>query len=354
MIDLNRTIKLVTGALFERDATWQSYLSEADDWKKTALLLTGPLIVVSAVVAYVLSLIFGGSSLLGGFRPTLLSTVVGIITSGIAIGVVSFIFSALAGVFGGKNNFPLGLAAVTLAFVPGFAGQALTWLPWIGSLLALGLSIFSLVLLWKIIPLYLAVPEEKRTGHFIVSLVGTIVVMLIIGTVINPVLYGPDAGSPMTSVSNPDRLGQSSDGFLANAVRRGALMEEAMKDTYTPPADGRLTQEQMRSYVAVVQRVSELQAGTAARMQELAEKVDKDGATSIGDIGAVFKAANEVGNLVTSEMEIVKDNGGNWAEHQWVAQSVLTASTQKDTNETVAHNYALYQQFENQITALQQ
>lgn len=354
MFDFNRTIKLVTGALFDREATWQSYLPEAGDWKKTAFLLTGPLIVVSAVAGYLLSLVFADSSMFGMIRPTLLSTAIGIVMGAIGAGIIAFIFSALAGAFGGKNNFALGLAAITLAFVPGYLGQILMWLPWVGRWLAFGLGIFSLVQLWKIIPIYLELPDGKRATHYIVSLIATIVIMVIIGTVVNPIVRGPGAGSPFSSMSgmdrtSTDRTGLPPGGMFADVVRRGALMEEAMKDTYTPPADGRLTEQQVRSYASVVQRVAKLQAETGARMDELAEKVDKDGETSFKDLGAIMKGVNEAGGLATAEMEAVREAGGNWAEHGWVAQALITASRQKDTNDAVAHNYALYQKYEDQI-----
>jgi hypothetical protein len=349
MFDLNRTIQLITGALFDREATWRSYLPEAGNWQKTAFQLTGPLIVASAIVAYLLSLVFDSSTIFSMVRPTLRSTAFGIVMGAIGAGIISFIFSALAGTFGGKNNFALGLAGITLAFVPGYFGQALTWLPWIGRWLALGLGIFSLVQLWKIIPIYLEVPDGKRATHYIVSLIATIVVMVVIGTVVSRLVLTPSVGSPFSSMSGAATSEQPSGGMFGDAVRRGELMEEAMKDTYTPPADGRLTEKQVRAYASVVQRVTKLQEEAAVRMRDLAEKVDNDGEASIKDLGAIMNGANEAGRLATSEMEMVKEDGGNWAEHGWVAKTLLTASRQKDTNDAVAHNYALYEKFKDQL-----
>jgi hypothetical protein len=214
------------------------------------------------------------------------------------------------------------------------------------------LGIFSLVQLWKIIPIYLEVPDGKRASHYIVSLIATIVVMVIIGMVVNPLIYGSRAGSPFSSMSGADMSGQPSGGLFGDAVRRGALMEEAMKDTYTPPADGRLTEKQVQAYASVIQRVAKLQTEAGARMQELAEKADKDGKASIKDFGAIMKGANEVGGLATAEMEAVKEAGGNWAEHGWVGQALITASRQKDTNDAVAHNYALYQKYQDQLDTI--
>ncbi len=345
MFDLNRTIKIVTGALFNREPTWRNYLPEAGDWKKTALLLTVPLIIASAVISYLLSLVFADSGMFAVLRPTLLSTVVMIITGAIAAGVVAFIVSALAGVFGGKSSFALGLAAITLAFVPGYVGQALTWLPWIGGFLALGLAIFSLVQLWKIIPIYLEVPDGKRAVHYIVSLVLTIVAMLIIGRVVNPLIYGPDAASPFDSISSDDRSG----GRIGDLQRRAALMAEAQEDTFTPPDDGKLNKAQVRTYVEKMQELAEANAAKMQQMQELAAKAEADEELSVKDLGTMMSGMTEIGGFSATAIEIVKRDGGNWAEHQWVQQTLLTAARQKDTNDAVAHNYKLYTEYAEEL-----
>ena len=67
------------GALLDAEATWRSYLPEAGDWKRTAFLLTGPLIIVSVVIAYLGGLTNSGSSLMGMFRPTIVSSLVKIV-----------------------------------------------------------------------------------------------------------------------------------------------------------------------------------------------------------------------------------------------------------------------------------
>src|SRR5690606_20140419 len=99
------------------------------------------------------------------------STFLSMIALALAAAAVAFVVAALAGVFRGKNSFPLALAATTLAFVPGYIGSALSALPWIGFLLALGLFVYALVLLWRIIPIYLEVPVERRTGHYVATIV---------------------------------------------------------------------------------------------------------------------------------------------------------------------------------------
>jgi hypothetical protein len=67
-----RTIELVKGALFDAEATWKNYFSEADGWQQTAFLLTGLLFVITAVLGYIFGLV-GSDASMFGVRPTLWS-----------------------------------------------------------------------------------------------------------------------------------------------------------------------------------------------------------------------------------------------------------------------------------------
>ena len=334
MIDIGRTIELVTGALFERESTWRAYLPDAGDWRKTAFLLTGPLIIASAVIAYLVGLLAGN----GMFRPTILSTVATIIMGAIAMGALSFIVSALSGTFGGKRDFSLALAAATLAFVPGYVGQALVWLPWIGWLLGIGLGIFSLVQLWQIIPMYLDVPDSKRVMHYIVSIVATIIVMMIVSRIFSPMMPGPQF--------NADN---NSTGMFGDINRQAALVAEVEKDSYTPPEDGKLTERQVRDFVAVMAVVDERMSEAIAEMAELTARAEEDGEVSMKEFGTMMRGVTEAGGIATVEMETVKAAGGNWAEHKWVQETLWTARFQKQGSEAIEHNFALFEEYEDQL-----
>ena len=348
MIDLTRTLQLVKGSLFDSEKTWQGYLPEAGDWQKTAMLLTVPLVVLSSVFAYLLALTNSGSPFVGMFRPTIVTTLGQIVFGLIAAGIVAFIVSALAGAFGGKSSFALGLAAISLAFVPGYIGQALTWLPWVGGLLALGLFIYALVLLWRIIPIYLEVPQAKRTGHYILSLIACLVTMLILGKVAGGFLY-PDMGD-FGSIRTPgsDSSG-AAGGMFGGMMRQAELMAAAEEDRYAPPDDGELTESQVETFIGVMQKTREIMLEKEQRLRELAEKADKDEDVSFGEMSEMMSASTELAGMNTTEIEVVKTGDGNWAEHQWVRESLRTAWIQKDINDAVAHNYALYQKYEGQL-----
>ncbi|MCB1680130.1 MAG: YIP1 family protein [Halioglobus sp.] len=349
-MDLQRTLTLAKGALLDPEPTWRGYLPEAGDWQHTAALLTAPLIVASTIAAYLLGFLGSGVSLFGQFRPTLGSSLLGIVSGAVAIGVVAFIVSFFAGVFGGRKSFALSLAAMTLAFVPGYLGQAIAWLPWIGGLLAFGLGIYALVLLWRIIPIYLEVPGDKRVLHYIVSLLSSFVCMLLISSLVAALTGHSGAGSQRyrdDAVKSP----LESTGLFGGMARQGQLLEAAESDEYRAPADGKISQDQIEEFIRVMDRTRELREQQTARLKAIGDKADQEGGLSISDFGDIVSGAQNMAGLQTAEVEVVKSGGGNWAEHQWVKNALRTAWIQKDGSAAIRHNYRLYQQYEDKLQA---
>ena len=345
-LDLNRTLALIRGAFLDPEPTWRSYLPEAGHWQKTAVLLTGPLIVGATVVAYLLGLI-SGRGMFGLARATLGSSLMNILMGALAAALVAFILSWLAGAFGGKRSFAHGLAATSLAFVPGYLGQALVPLPFIGGLLSLGLSIYGLVLLWRIIPIYLDVPDGRRVGHYIVSLLASFVAMFVLGSVLGG--FGARPGADLTSRVEGEATGSATGGMFSGMARQGELIAAAEEDRYTPPRDGKLSADQVEEFIRVMERADQMRAGQEQRLKDIAEKADNEKDFSMRDFGDVMSSVTSMAGIQTAEIEVVKSAGGNWAEHEWVREALRTAWVQKDINAAVAHNYALYQKYEDEL-----
>ncbi len=348
LIDPNRTLALIGGGLTRPEPTWREFLPDAASWQKTSLLLTIPLVLLGAVGAYLVSFLGSDNLLFVSMRPTLVSTVMTIVTSLVAAVVVAFVFSALAGVCGGKNHFALGLAATSFAFIPGYISQAIVWLPWLGGLIAFGLFIYAMVLLWKIIPIYLEVPEAKRVMHYVFSLIGSIVAVIVLSITLGGFLLPSLGASSMPSFSDSKRSSQNT-GILSGFARQGELLAAAEEDQYTPPANGRLSRSQVREFIRVMERASELQSEKSAELKDLVAKADRKEDMSIRDLGRMMEGAAEVTGLPTTEIEVVKTAGRNWAEHQWVREALRTARIQKDINSDIAHNYAIYQSYEGDL-----
>ncbi|MDH4073267.1 MAG: YIP1 family protein [Gammaproteobacteria bacterium] len=347
MFDFNRTLALVKGAIFDPDATWAGYRADAEDWQKTALLLTAPLIVGSRVLYWLFDLVLPNRFDFIG-NTTILETLVGIVIAAVAAGIIAFLVALFAGLFKGKNSFPLALAATTLAFVPGYVGAPLSHIPWIGWLLSLALGIYGLVLLWRILPGYLEVPDASRTGHYLLSIVSAIGTMLVLGAIFGAgAMGGSRSGFDFGSV---DGAGSGAPaGMFGDFERQGQIMEAAGEDTYDPPRDGELSRKQVAYLVEVLEKTKEANLEQARKLEEMAERAEKNESASLAE---AMSGMSGLMGMATTEMEVVKTGGGNWAEHQWVKEQLYVARLQKDISDAVKHNYELYLEFEEELEAL--
>lgn len=349
MFDVNKTINIIKGGLLEPGLTWKAYLEENHDWKETLTLVAGPLIVVSAIAAAILSWIFSSHTLFGQ-RTGFWGLVLGIAAAAIGLVVAAFIFSFFAGIFKGKQDFSKGLAALTLAAIPAYVGAIIGTLPWIGWLLALALSIVSLVFLYRIIPAYLEVPEDRRALHFGVSLVASIVIVVVINLSLGLGAYSTGnverAGDPDSAVKG------GTYGMLGDIGRQAELMEKSEEAVYEPPADGKISEAQMLAFLDVMRKTAELRGRAEAKLKQMDKDMQGEDEPRLSDLGRLssgFGAAFRT--LATAEMEVVETGGGNWAEHQWVKEQLRTAAIQQDLNDSVSHNYELYQKYADQLSA---
>lgn len=345
MFDPNKTLALIQGGLLEPQKTWASYHEENREWKDTAALLTGPLILASLVLASLLGWVFSSHYMMMRGSGGLLGLILGLLFAAVGIAMASFIFSYFAGMLKGEANFNRSFAALSLAAIPAYLGNVLGTLPWIGWLLSLGLGIVSLVFLYQIIPLYLKVPDEKRVQHYAASLVCTLIASLILGA-----LLGFGAMGSYQAGMMGERSGGSSNVMFGDLGRQARVMEEAERDTFDPPRNGKINETQMERYLDVIQKTAELRREQGEAFKQLEKKSDKD-SVSLGDLG---KLTGTLMGAATAEMDVVKTGGGNWAEHMWVKEQLHVARIQKDISDAVKHNYALYKQYEERLSQVDQ
>lgn len=345
MFDYKRSIDLLKGALLNPDATWNAYLPEAGDWKKTATLITGPAILISGFGAYLVGSIFP-SLLLGA--PGFGQMLVGLIVAAIAIAIIAVIVALVAGQLQGRNSFAHGLAATTLAFVPAYFGRILGPLPWVGWLLMLLLSLYSLVLLRRVLPTYLEVPEATRTKHYVISLIAAVVAFCVMGAMFSGGALRSNRGL-LGMAHTESQVAETTSGLLSGVERGGRIVEQAEADRYTPPADGKLTGKQVERFVSVLEKTERYRADQEGRLKKLADKAEQRPLSAIGDL---VSGVSGVVSLGTAEMEVVKTGDGNWAEHQWIKEQLQVARLQQDTNDTIRHNYELYQRHADKLDEL--
>ena len=171
MFDINATIKWVTDVLKDPQRAATDYKDLAAPWQQTFLQITLPVYATGSAIGYILVLITGGSFLFG--EATLGFLLFGFLWSLAWTFVIAFIFDFLVGVFADERNFDASYAVVGLAVIPAALGNAAAPLPWIGWLVSLAAGIYSLVLAYRFIPVFLTLPEASRVKHFVVSIIAS-------------------------------------------------------------------------------------------------------------------------------------------------------------------------------------
>lgn len=339
MFDLQATIKWATAVLQDPGGAASSYHQAGAGWQQTFLQLTLPLYVAAFLVSGLLALITGGALPLGSLSFGLF-----VFSVLWAIGwtfVIAFIFDYLAGTFGGVRAFDRAYAVVGLAIVPAAAGTAVAPLPWIGWLLSLAGSIYSLYLAYQFLPQFLQIPEASRVKHYVVSVVVALLVNLVVSMGLIAT-FGPSVAEQMSAERAPSS-GSTGAGLFGGLERQASIAESASQDSWDPPADGELTDGQVRAYVDVLKKTRALRERLGKSFEGMEEKE-----ASVSD---VLSGVGDAMRMSTAEMEVVKTAGGNWAEHQWVRNQLEVARIQQDLNDSVAHNYELFLKYQDDIEA---
>jgi hypothetical protein len=345
--DMSKTFSLVRGGLLDAEVTGQSYLDGNPTWQQTAMLLTGPLLIANVILSLIFARLVGGYSAFGHQSGWFASLFLGLVMGALAVTIAAFVFSFLAGIFKGTPNFSRAFAIVSLAAIPAWVvGAVGALIPFVGFFIALAGGILSLVYLYRLVPIGLNVPQEKRVLHFVASLLLVFLVNLVIGG-----LLGIGSGGRDYVASGEDGRAPVVAGVFGELARQGEMMEAAGADTYDPPADGELQEGQVEAYVSVLQKTRSIQEEYAEKMQKLSADMEANQTAgkdvTFSDLRKVYSGAGSVLSANNAEMEVVKSGGGNWAEHDWVRQQLRTARYQQgEGSDANAHNYALYQKYE--------
>lgn len=353
--DFAKTMSLIKGGLLDHENTWKAYLEDCPDWQQTALVLTGPLIISNAVLSLIFSRLAGGYAVYGYQSGWFSALITGLVMGAIGFLIVVLVFNFLAGTFKGTSNFSRAFAAVSLAFIPAWVAGVLAGLiPFLGFLIALAGGIMSLIFLYRIMPLALNVPDDKRTIHYVVSLVAVIVCNMIIGLTLGLGSAGSQYQAGRYSADDNAGGRTASSGVVGEAVRQAELVDAASADRYDPPGDGELDENQVEDYVSVLRKTRAIHAAYTEKMEKLAAdmkaKEEAGESPSIADFGRMYSGAGGLMGANNAEMEVVKSGGGNWAEHEWVKQQLRTARIQQgEGSGEIAHNYKLYKKYQEEL-----
>lgn len=119
------------------------------------------------------------------------------------------------------------------------------------------------------------------------------------------------------------------------------LMKEVANDTYDPPADGRLTDAQVKMYLKVREHEKKIAVVAKEEMKQHAANAEKSGEKSLSGMMDSFKALGSAADFMTADIRAAKDLGFNSQEYLWVKGQILAASTAEmgqKFNETIQQN----------------
>lgn len=226
--DFAKTLALIKGGLMDREATWKAYFEDCPDWKQTALSLTGPLLIASAVLSIIFSRLFGTFSQYAYAGNIFTALVLSLVMGALAFIVATLVFGAMAKVFKGKNDFSRAFAAISFAAIPAWVATILASLiPWLGPFVMLAGGIMSLVFMYKIMPLALEVPSDKRVVHFIVSLVVIIIINMVLSLFLMPTSSFEPMQPQTYEKSGTISRGSTTPSMVSEFERQGRIMEDA-------------------------------------------------------------------------------------------------------------------------------
>src|ERR1044071_9054110 len=104
------------------------------------------------------------------------------------------------------------------------------------------------------------------------------------------------------------------------------LMQEIAKDSYDPPADGRLKDSQIQMYLKVREHEKQIAQVAKDEMKQHAASADKSKNSLAGMIQGM-KALGSAADFVTADLRAAKDLGYNTQEYLWVKTQILAVST---------------------------
>jgi hypothetical protein len=353
--DFAKTLSLVKGGLTDHQATWKSYLEENPGWQQTAVVLTGPLIVASVLLSVIFSRTIGGFGYLGYHSSFIAAIFWGLVMAVVGFVISVFVFNFLAGIFKGTSNFSRAFAAISLAAIPSWIASVVgALIPWAGFLIMLAGAIMSLVFMYKIMPLALNVPDDKRVVHFVVSLVAIFIINVVIGSIIGAGSVNSYSQRGAFSDNVEKSSSSSRSGVLGEFERQGRLMQSAEEDVYDPPSNGKLKESQVKVYVKVLEKTRAMHEEYARKTQKLSDEIEakeKAGESiSASDLTKMYSGMGVAMSANNAEMEIVKTGQGNWAEHLWIKEQLRIAKIQQgDGTDAIVHNYKLYKKYEDSI-----
>ena len=106
------------------------------------------------------------------------------------------------------------------------------------------------------------------------------------------------------------------------------VLDKADQDSYEPPADGQLTEDHLKMYIAVKKRETELRKSEADKVNKKIEKAEKADEESISGMAQNLDAMQQLAGYMMLDIRAAQELNYNTAEYEWVRDMLLNAAGQ--------------------------
>ncbi len=133
------------------------------------------------------------------------------------------------------------------------------------------------------------------------------------------------------------------------------VMDQVSKaPDYHPPADGHLTDGQVKLFLAVRQREQKIREVAFKNLQAKSDQAKQENKQEKRDVGVfeAMKALGDVADVATADLRAAQELGHNPKEYQWIKERVLEVELLETTKVLLESQESLVKMLEKQKTLL--
>ena len=138
-----------------------------------------------------------------------------------------------------------------------------------------------------------------------------------------------------------------------NHSQLSSLLEQAGRQHYDPPVDGKLTKDQMEMYIAVKQREAELTKSSSTSINEQAERLKNANSGGLSDALTGIAATQEIARFATLDIQAAMELNFNTKEYEWVRDTLIETSANMILGDLNATNKSILSEMEKSLEEIQ-
>lgn len=193
MVDVAALIARTRGMIAQPEATLTEHADPLPPWQVVASQHALPIIIASAVISSLLFVMLAPALAPAGIEVpgldlVLVQLLLRVAINFLAIAVMAGVVMTFSGMFGGSRDFNAAFMLVALAMTPHYVAEAILPVPLIGPIVAIVGLVYSLVVLYRGVPIVLHLPPQNRGKHFFMSLLSLFLITLLAGLALGPLL----------------------------------------------------------------------------------------------------------------------------------------------------------------------